>query len=63
MNVCTTTRTSRCDGCLHWKPLWYIGGTHEEPTRACLYILDTGHRRGGSAENCTKKTISGRANV
>ena len=56
----TTTRAPRCDGCLHWRPLWYPGGTHAEPTRACMHLLDTGHRRGVSAASCTKKTIIGR---
>ena len=63
MSKNTTTRAHRCNGCTHWKPLWYIGGTRADPTRACLYILDTGHRRGGSVESCTKKTIIGRANA
>ena len=55
-----TTRAARCDGCVHWKPLFYSGGTRAEPTKACLFILDTGHRRGSSVESCAKKTIIGR---
>ena len=53
----TTTRGHRCDGCIHWKPLWYSGGTREEPTKCCQYILDTGHQRGDSVGNCTKETV------
>ena len=55
----TAATAQHCNGCRYWKKLFYRGGTHEAPTRACHYMLDTGRRRGSSVLNCAKKTIMG----
>lgn len=45
-----------CTGCVHFRPLWwYGGGTVAKPSKACHFILDTGHRRGDPIPTCTKK--------
>lgn len=49
-----------CEGCAHWRRL---AGRYDKSLHVCHFILDTGHRRGGTVENCTKRTIIGRASA
>ena len=57
MSRSTTTHTTRCDGCTHWRRLTV---RYDKSIRVCHFILDTGHRRGGTVDDCTKKTTVGR---
>ena len=48
-----------CAGCAYWRLMFYFGGTRENRTRACHYLLDTGKMRGGTAQDCTQKILVG----
>lgn len=58
-----TSAGQHCAGCEHWRAIWYFGKRGETQGKACYFLLDTGHRRGGTIEDCTKKTIMGRASA
>lgn len=42
-----------CDGCAHWRS---TSGSSTGVLRACMYLLDTGRRRGCPADACDKYT-------
>lgn len=56
----TASTGQRREGCAHWRRL---AGRYDKSLHVCHFILDTGHRRGGTVENCTKRTITGRASA
>lgn len=56
----TSIAAAPCAGCVHWRRLYFpadVGRVKAIPGRACLYILDTGHRRGDPVATCNKKSV------